>query len=80
MAEDTQVTALLVAHRKILRNTLIRITVYYAALMVLLGIFVSAYPSIVNELPLGGVGDTLSPGLPLCLVEAPELGAVQEPS
>ena len=57
MAEDTQVTALLVAHRKILRNTLIRVTFYYAALIVLLGIFVSAFPSMVNELPLGGVGD-----------------------
>ena len=57
MTEDTQVTALLVAHRKILRNTLVRVTVYYGALMALLGIVISAYPAIVNELPLGGVGD-----------------------
>ena len=57
MATDPRLAELLSGHRRILRNTLIKITAYYVLLAGLVAIAVSVYPGIVEELPLGGVGE-----------------------
>ena len=57
MEEQAPVLALLERHRKILRGVLIKVTVYYAALAAAVAIMVSAFPGLVDELPLGGVGE-----------------------
>ncbi|MDX2412537.1 MAG: hypothetical protein QNK16_09615 [Woeseiaceae bacterium] len=62
MDEDTRWANLLASHRKILRKVLVKLTVYYAALAALVAIVVMAFPNIVDDLPLGGVGDIASYG------------------
>ena len=57
MTKDPRLTELLSNHRRILRNTLIKISGYYVLLAALVAIAVTVYPDIVEELPLGGVGD-----------------------
>ena len=57
MSKDPRLTDLLSDHRKILRNTLLKISGYYALLAALVAIAVTVYPGMVEELPLGGVGD-----------------------
>ncbi len=52
----------LAAHRKIIRAVLLRITVYYAILAAVAAIAITAFPGIVEELPLGGVGDIANYG------------------
>ena len=44
-------------HRKTLRGTLAKITIYYAVLAALVALLVAVYPGAVDKLPLGGVGD-----------------------
>jgi hypothetical protein len=62
MDEKTRMADLLVSHRKILRKVLVKLTLYYAALAAVIAIIVMAFPGIVDELPLGGVGDIASYG------------------
>ena len=57
MIKDPRLDGLLSDHRKILRNTLVKITAYYVLLAGLIAIAVAVYPGVVEELPLGGVGD-----------------------
>jgi hypothetical protein len=52
----------LAAHRKIIRAVLLKITVYYAILATVAAIAITAFPGIVEELPLGGVGDIANYG------------------
>jgi hypothetical protein len=57
MDEKARIAGVLASHRKIIRGVLARITIYYFALAVLIAIGVSVFPGVVDELPLGGVGD-----------------------
>lgn len=57
MDEQQRFAAVLAGHRRILRTTVVRITAYYAFLAALVAVTVWLFPGIVNELPLGGVGD-----------------------
>ena len=57
MTNDPRLTAILSGHRRILRNTLIKISAYYVLLAGIVAIAVTIYPGMVDELPLGGVGD-----------------------
>jgi hypothetical protein len=57
MDENERIASVLANHRKIIRGVLGKITIYYIALAVIVAIAVSAFPNIVDELPLGGVGD-----------------------
>jgi len=57
MEQDPLITTMLANHRRILRGTLVKITAYYVMLAGVVAIAVSLYPGIVDELPLGGVGE-----------------------
>jgi len=57
MEKDPLIAAMLTSHRKILRGTLVKITAYYVLLGGIVAVAVSLYPGIVDELPLGGVGE-----------------------
>ncbi len=57
MDEQQRFAAVLAGHRRILRGTVVRITAYYSFLAALVAVTVWLFPGIVNELPLGGVGD-----------------------
>lgn len=62
MDEKTRIAQVLADHRKILRGVLARITIYYAVLAAIVAIAITAFPGIVDELPLGGVGDIANYG------------------
>jgi hypothetical protein len=57
MKDDPQIVAMLASHRRILRGTLVKISAYYVLLAGIVAITVSLNPGIVDELPLGGVGE-----------------------
>ena len=57
MDPESPIAAHITKHRKILRGVLAKVTVYYVALAAVLAIMISVFPGIVNELPLGGVGE-----------------------
>jgi hypothetical protein len=57
MDENERIAVVLTRHRQILRRMLGKITVYYVLLAGLVAITVLAFPGIVGELPLGGVGE-----------------------
>ncbi|MDH3429160.1 MAG: DUF4956 domain-containing protein [Gammaproteobacteria bacterium] len=57
MDENARIARVLAGHRKIIRSVLAKITVYYIAIAVLVALAITAFPGIVDELPLGGVGD-----------------------
>jgi len=57
MDENARIASVLAGHRKIIRGVLTKITIYYIAMAVLVALAVAAFPNIVDELPLGGVGD-----------------------
>ena len=52
----------LASHRKVIHRVVIKITIYYAILTALLALAILINPGIVDELPLGGVGDIASYG------------------
>jgi len=62
MDEKTRIAQVLADHRKIIRGVLTRITIYYAVLAAIVAIAITAFPGIVDELPLGGVGDIANYG------------------
>lgn len=49
-------------HRKVIRRVLLKITIYYAVLGAIVAVTILANPGIVDELPLGGVGDIANYG------------------
>ena len=57
MDENARHAALVLAHRKTLFRLMAGITVYYATFVAVLAIAISAFPGIVDQFPLGGVGD-----------------------
>ena len=56
MNEAKRMAAVLARHRKILHWMLAKLTAYYALVAVLAALLVTAFPNVVDELPLGGVG------------------------
>lgn len=62
MDEKQSMEQVLTDHRKIIRKTALRVTIYYAALAALIAIVISLNPGIVDDLPLGGVGDIANYG------------------
>lgn len=52
----------LAKHRKVIRRTIARITIYYAVLAAIVAIAIAVNPGIVDELPLGGVGNIANYG------------------
>ncbi|MDH3551971.1 MAG: DUF4956 domain-containing protein, partial [Gammaproteobacteria bacterium] len=57
MDPETPIAAHITKHRKILRGVLAKVTVYYVAVAAVLATMIAVFPGIVNELPLGGVGE-----------------------
>ena len=57
MNEQQPIAALVSKHRSILMKMLVRITVYYVVLFGALAIAVSVSPALMEQLPLGGVGE-----------------------
>ena len=57
MDENARHAALVSAHRKTLLRLTAGITGYYAVLAAVLAVSIWAFPGIVDEFPLGGVGD-----------------------
>ena len=57
MNVEQHIKPILEQHRKTLRRTLLRISIYYAVLAALAAILIAMYPGILEKLPLGGVGD-----------------------
>jgi hypothetical protein len=62
MDEKQRMTGVLAEHRKVIRKVLAKITVYYVVLAGIIAVTVTAFPGIVDELPLGGVGDIANYG------------------
>ncbi len=57
MEQQSPVDAHLARHRRILLGVLIKVSIYYALLTAAVAIVVTAFPGLVDELPLGGVGE-----------------------
>ena len=57
MDEKSRHAVLALAHRNTLLRLMAKITLYYIILAVLVAISISVFPNIIDELPLGGVGD-----------------------
>jgi len=57
MDEQARMASVLAGHRKVIRGVLGRITLYYMAMAAITAIAISIFPGIVEQLPLGGVGD-----------------------
>lgn len=57
MDERQRIAGVLAGHRRILRGTLVKVSAYYAGLAVTIALAVWIHPGLVDELPLGGVGD-----------------------
>ena len=47
----------LAGHRKVIHKVLVKITIYYAVLTAVVAIAIAINPGIVDDLPLGGVGE-----------------------
>jgi len=62
MDQQERMAGILAGHRKIIRGVLTRITLYYVAVAAVVAIMVSVFPGIVDNLPLGGVGDIANYG------------------
>ena len=57
MESIERIRTLKIEHKKILRRVLARISIYYAVLGALVALLIAVNPGVVDELPLGGVGD-----------------------
>ena len=57
MEPANTIDAINAAHRRMLLGVIGKITIYYAVLASLIAVFVALNPGIVEDLPLGGVGD-----------------------
>jgi hypothetical protein len=62
MDEQQRMAGVLAGHRKIIRGVIGRITLYYIAMAAIIAISISLFPGIVDDLPLGGVGDIANYG------------------
>ena len=62
MDENHRMAQVLAGHRKVIHKVLVRITIYYAVLAAIVAIAIAINPAIVDNLPLGGVGDIANYG------------------
>lgn len=62
MDENQRMAQVLARHRKVIHRVLVRITIYYAALAAIIAVAIAINPAIVDDLPLGGVGDIANYG------------------
>lgn len=62
MDEQQRMAQVLAGHRQVIHRVLVRITIYYAILAAIMAIIISINPGIVDDLPLGGVGDIANYG------------------
>jgi len=63
MDQQERMAGVLAGHRKIIRGVLTRITLYYMAMAAIVAITISVFPGVVDDLPLGGVGDIANYGM-----------------
>jgi hypothetical protein len=57
MDENQHMAQVLSGHRGVIRRVLVKITIYYAILAAVAAVVIALNPGIVDDLPLGGVGD-----------------------
>ena len=62
MDENQRMAQVLAGHRKVIHKVLVRITIYYAVLAAIIAIAIAINPAIVEDLPLGGVGNIANYG------------------
>jgi len=62
MNQQERMAGVLAGHRKIIRGVLTRITLYYMVMAAIVAITISVFPGIIEDLPLGGVGDIANYG------------------
>ena len=62
MDENQRMARVLAGHRKVIHKVLVRITIYYAVLAAIVAVAIAINPAIVDDLPLGGVGDIANYG------------------
>jgi hypothetical protein len=62
MDEQQRMAQVLASHRKVIHRVVIKITIYYAILTAIVALAVFINPAIVDEMPLGGVGDIANYG------------------
>lgn len=62
MNEEQRMAQVLASHRKVIHRVVIKITIYYAILAAIVALAVFINPAIVDEMPLGGVGDIANYG------------------
>ena len=58
MNEEQRMAQVLAGHRKVIHKVLVKITIYYAVLTAVVAIAIAINPGIVDDLPLGGVGES----------------------
>jgi len=57
MNEQERKAATLARHRRILFRIAGRVSIYYVLLAIAVAVLITAFPNVVDDLPLGGVGD-----------------------
>jgi hypothetical protein len=62
MNEEQRMAQVLASHRKVIHRVVIKITIYYAILAAIIALAIFINPAIVDEMPLGGVGDIANYG------------------
>jgi hypothetical protein len=62
MDERQRMDQVLAGHRKIIRRVLAKISIYYTVLAAIVAIAITAFPGVVDQIPLGGVGDIANYG------------------
>ena len=62
MNEEQRMAQVLAGHRKVIHKVLVKITIYYAILTAIVAVAIAINPGIVDDLPLGGVGDIANYG------------------
>ena len=62
MNEEQRMAQVLASHRKVIHRVVIKITIYYAILAAIVALAIFINPAIVDEMPLGGVGDIANYG------------------
>jgi hypothetical protein len=62
MDEQERMAQVLASHRRVIHRVVVKITIYYAILAAVIAAAVMLNPGIVDDLPLGGVGDIANYG------------------
>jgi hypothetical protein len=62
MNEQERMAKVLAGHRQVIHRVVVKITIYYAILAAIIATVIMLNPGIVDQLPLGGVGDIANYG------------------